>query len=118
MSKIDRVKFSPILVREHIYIFLYGLVIVWIVSMYYKSLRSRVMFEKILWNDINEFDKKESKFLLTEIFIYFDKLFEEFIDYLNTIRDIQVIMFKDFESLMRELSDSCNYIKNKKGKKW
>jgi F0F1-type ATP synthase membrane subunit b/b' len=50
MSQVDKVHYLPTLVWVIIlFIIWYVLVLVWIIPMYYKSLRSRVMFEKALW---------------------------------------------------------------------
>jgi F-type H+/Na+-transporting ATPase subunit alpha len=53
MSQVDRVHFLPTLIWIVIFFLMwYGFVIIWILPMYYKTLRSRVMYEKMLWNEI------------------------------------------------------------------
>jgi len=56
MSQVDKVHYLPTLVWVIIiFIIWYVLVLVWIIPMYYKSLRSRVMYEKALWNNVIEY---------------------------------------------------------------
>lgn len=53
MSQVDRVHFLPVLVWVvGLFLIWYGFIICWIVPVYYRSLRSRVLLEQNLWSEI------------------------------------------------------------------
>ena len=97
MSQVDRVHFLPTLVWVIIlFLVWYGLVIVWIVPMYYRSLRSRVMFEKTLWNEI-----LNSIYLLKVLIHYFEVYFNIIIKgfklfmIVNSFKNLPLISIKN-----------------------
>jgi len=85
MSQVDRVHFLPTLVWVAVlFLTWYGLVMVWIIPMYYKSLRSRVMFEKSLWKEI-----LESVYLLNVLIRFFEIFFNIIIKGFNLLNIVR-----------------------------
>lgn len=114
MSQVDRVHFLPLLVWVvGLFLIWYGFIICWVLPIYYRSLRSRVLLEKSLWSEI-----LNSVYLLSVLkrfFEIFANIIVKFFNLLNIVKFFKnspIITLKNSKFINQKRFYSTNVSEN------